>query len=248
MKLKYQKYGTKCAITDFAILLGGYVSSNHDISEENDRKDCSTVWWTKSFFSTNSAIAVREDGIRTQYDVKIRYGGARPVVSFSAISSILSNRVRDINGLKEIEYGEYLQTVVDENDALELETAYHMGNLKATGKEYTTDFVALYDLAHPSMERTHIEYEYHGNKYIRFVLENQDGRKIQSKNIYWLRVEPIIWFVEEKNNILISKKVLFSGIQFQNQKDSNVDFDKTDIKQFMDHYFSKDIISDREND
>ena len=33
------RYGTKCAITDFSILLGGYVSPDYYTSEGNTRKD-----------------------------------------------------------------------------------------------------------------------------------------------------------------------------------------------------------------
>ncbi len=42
------KYGTKCAITDFSILLGGYVSSDYYTSEGNFRKDRTGWWWTKT--------------------------------------------------------------------------------------------------------------------------------------------------------------------------------------------------------
>ena len=41
------KYGTKCAMTDFSILLGGYVSSDYYTSEGNTRKDRTGWWWTK---------------------------------------------------------------------------------------------------------------------------------------------------------------------------------------------------------
>ena len=41
-----KNYGTKCAITDFSILLGGYVSSVDYTSEGNSRKDRTGWWWT----------------------------------------------------------------------------------------------------------------------------------------------------------------------------------------------------------
>ena len=98
----------------------------------------------------------------------------------------------------------------------------------------------------------HTEYEYNGSKYIRFVGDSNcdgevlsDGRTIQSGNTYWVRVEPIILLVDERANIALSKKIIFSGVQFKNRRGYKDDFDRTDIKQFMDNYFSKEIVSDR---
>ena len=43
-----KRYGTKCAITDFAILLGGYVSSSYYTSEGDNGKNRTGWWWTKT--------------------------------------------------------------------------------------------------------------------------------------------------------------------------------------------------------
>ena len=53
-----RKYGTKCAITDFSILLGGYVSLSSCTSEGNTGKDRTGLWWTKSSDGDNDARAV----------------------------------------------------------------------------------------------------------------------------------------------------------------------------------------------
>jgi hypothetical protein len=160
--------------------------------------------------------------------------------------------VRGASGIKEIEYGEYPQTIVDENYSRELERAYINGSLRITGKNYTTDSVAYQDNDTSFRARIHTEYEYNGSRYIRFVGDLNcygeilsDGRTIQSGNPYWVRVEPITWQVDEKADIALSKKILFSGVQFKNSRDYKGDFDKTDIKQFMDKYFSKEIVTNR---
>ena len=62
------RYGTKCAITDFSILLGGYVSSDDYTSEGNTRKDRTGWWWTKTPYN-NDARVVRKDGDSYWYDV-----------------------------------------------------------------------------------------------------------------------------------------------------------------------------------
>ena len=61
-------------------------------------------------------------------------------------------------------------------------------------------------------------------------------------------MKPIKWLIDEKSNIVLSEKVLFAGIQFSskwdisNKWENGTDFRTTNIKKFMDTYFSKDII------
>ena len=245
------RYGTKCAITDFSILLGGYVSSDYYTSEGNTRKDRTGWWWTKTPYDDDARM-VNESGNSFCYNVDRRNGGARPALPYSSIQSISSNGVRGANGIKEVEYGEYPQTIVDENYSRELERAYYNGSLRTTGKNYTTDSVRYQDTDTSFRARTHTEYEYNGSKYIRFVGDSNcdgevlsDGRTIQSGNIYWVRVEPITWLVDERANIALSKKLIFSGVQFEYSKVYTGDFANTDIKKFMDNYFSKEIINNR---
>lgn len=47
------KYGTKCATTDFSILLGGYVS-HYYTNEGNTRKDRTGWWWMKTPYNNNA--------------------------------------------------------------------------------------------------------------------------------------------------------------------------------------------------
>ena len=56
------RYGTKCAITDFSILLGGYVSSDDYTSEGNTRKDRTGWWWTKIMTRASLTAMVLEFG------------------------------------------------------------------------------------------------------------------------------------------------------------------------------------------
>ena len=244
-----KKYGTKAAITDYSILLGAGVSRGIYSSEVNTLKDRVGWWWTKSSGGDNGVRVVSNYGSRFWNNVDSRIVGARPVLPYSSIQSICTNKVRNSGKILEVEYGEYPQIIVDENYSDELEKEYNNKSLKITGKSYTTDSVCYQDYDIPFKERKHIEYEYLGKKYIRFVADLNcdkkglsDGRKIVKGNIYWVRVEPITWLVDEKEDIALSKKLIFSGVQFDRFSSYNGDFDKTNIKQFMDKYFSKDII------
>ena len=82
------------------------------------------------------------------------------------------------------------------------------------------------------------EYEYKGKRYVKmfsYKIKMYNVRKLSNKKIYkptdivWIEVEPVKWLVDEKNGIMLSEKLLFSGVRF------------FDIKMYMDKYFSKDL-------
>jgi len=249
-----KKYGTKCAITDFSILLGGCVSEDSYTSEGNSEKDRTGWWWTKTPYN-NDTRAINVKGISSWAYVNDRNGGARPALPYSSISSIISNKVRGKDGILEVEYGEYPQTVVSEDFSRTLEKLYRNKKIKQTGKKYTTDDCARSRRSNASFHsRNFTEYEYNGKKYIRFVgdlngedEEFSDGRIIDKKTAYWIEVEPIKWLVDEKANIALSKKIIFSGVQFNNKCDYEGDFENTDIYKFLTTYFIKDILSNEKN-
>ena len=243
-----KEYGKKCAITDFSILLGGHVSLYDYTIEGRTNKDRTGWWWTETP-NNNLTYIVREDGLDDKMYSFFRDGGARPVLPYSSIQLFSFDKEKGIEGIKETEYGEYPQTVVDEKYSGELENAYNNRSLKTTGKSYTTDSVNYGDYDTDFVARTHTEYEYNGNKYIRFIGDRNckgmilsDGRTIYEGEPYWVRVEPITWLVDKKADIVLSKKIIFSGVRFDSNKTKNRDFDKSEIKKFMDDYFSKDII------
>ena len=249
-------YGTKCTITDFSILLGGSVSLDYYTRGGNTKKDRTGWWWTKTPYNDGARV-VNEDGDWIWHNVDMRSGGARPALPYSSIQRFSSNEVRVAHKINEIKYGEYPQTIVDEDYSLELETAfanmpYSNNEMKATGRIYTTDSVSYQDFDTSFKARAHTEYEYKGSKYIRFVGDSNgdgeflsDGRKIQSERVYWVNVEPITWIVDEKADIALCKKIIFSGVQFDDVRNYKGDFKKTNIYRFMNTYLAKEIILDR---
>lgn len=227
------------AVTDFSILLGARSEGKKDLGDSRAGTSC---WWTREVNwgrkGGKKAYIIDCGGQCVMADVDATWVGARPALPYSSIKSVsLNERIRDFDGIKEIEYGEYPQTVVDEYYSLKLEDLYNYGNLKPTDKKYTTGKGSV-----------HTEYEYNGSKYIRFVADLKydgqflsDGRKVHTGGVYWLRVEPIVWFVDEIADVALSKKVIFSGVEFQGYR-CEVDFDKSSIKEFMDRFFSREIV------
>ena len=191
----------------------------------------------------------------------LRDVGARPAFSISSTISQKRKKELEDSGVKEFEYGEYPQTIVNEEYSKKLERLYNSNNLIITGRNYTTDSVKVEKTTLPFKAKTHIEYEYNGRQYIRFVCGDfgydyarktsfrnvnlSDGRKLERGKAYWLAVEPIVWLLDIKADIAFSKKLIFSGVQFENDFDYYGDFEKSDIKKFMDKYLSREIVAAR---
>ena len=85
-----KKRGTKAAITDFSVLLGGWVSSEH-VENDSSLEGRTGYYWTKSDDGDNDARVVDDNGSSPYNNVYGRSGGARPALPFSSISSIPTN-------------------------------------------------------------------------------------------------------------------------------------------------------------
>ena len=253
-----EKRGTKAAITDFSILLGAYVSNNIHIENDNSLEGRTGYYWTKSYNGRNDARVVTAAGSGDYDPVNGRNGGARPALPFSSISSIPTNgesgkRARD--GILEVEYGYYPQKAVSKDMQERLERAYRSGSISRTRNSYTTDS-RKYDAYNKKfLAKQHKEYEYNGKRYVRveansyydggdFTLSN--GEQYRDGDDVWVEVLPVKWLVDEKSRMMITEKLIFAGVQFNKERNYHTrDFDRTDIKTFMDRYLSRDLIQSR---
>lgn len=242
----FEKRGKSALITDFYILLGG-VYTNIDALE-----NIAGCYWVDSVYvKENKAFYVTESEIFSIADYFDRRIGARPVLSYSSIRDISSNVVRAKDGILEVEYGEYPQKAVSKKLQDELEGAYnyHQTFIKKTGKTYTIDSRTRKEYDKKFSAQIIEEYSFvDGKKYVRVKHMGYDGyfsngEYYKSGDYVWVEVQPIKWLIDEKRDIALSEKLLFAGVQFKHKGKYKGDFNKTDIKEFMDRYFSKDIIS-----
>ena len=104
----FKKYGIKAKISDYAICTGGYVSNKY-VNEENSLKNRTGFYWTKTTSGSDKVCVIDSDGSKIWSEGYHRHIGCRPVLPFSEMSIIFSNKVREINDI--IEYGEYPQSV-----------------------------------------------------------------------------------------------------------------------------------------
>ena len=252
-----KKRGTKATITDFSILLGLFVLGNY-IDNDDTLEGRTGYYWTKSDDGVNDVCVVDGCGDSSWNVVTQRNCGVRPALPFSSISSIPTNGVRAKrakDGILEVEYGYYPQKAVSKDMQLKLEQEFESGRLSRTGKGYTTDSKKNNDYDKKFEPKRHEEYQYNGKRYVRieansdyggmeFQLSN--GEKYRDGDNVWVEVSPVKWLVDEKARIMLTEKLIFAGVQFNYTHGYNTkDFDKTDIKTFMDTYLSKELEQSR---
>ena len=215
-------------------------------------------YWTKSDDGDNDARVVNGIGGRLYDTVNGRTGGARPALPFSEVSSIPTNgesgkRAKD--GVLEVEYGYYPQKAASRDMQERLERAYRSGNISKTRNSYTTDSRRYNAYNEKFVPKQHEEYEYNGKRYVRveansdfgsntFTLSN--GKNYRDGDNVWVEVSPVKWLVDERAKVMITDKLIFSGVQFNHTRNYHTrDFDRTDIKTFMDKYLSRDLVQSR---
>ena len=244
----FKEYGTKAAITDFAILLGGYVSEDHYASSLRKLEDRTGWYWTLTKEKYGDVNIVFHGGSILYNSVDSRIGGVRPTLMASLILDSKIQRVRNEFDILEVQYGEYPQNAVSKELSIILEQNYP--NLKQTGKTYTTDSIRYVESDNRAFRGyPHVEYEYSGKRYVRVkanlnrnstLLSN--GVSVKNDKYTWVEVEPITWLVDEKTGIMVSKKIICSGVRFDKVRGGyNGKFNDTELKMFLDEYLSKEI-------
>lgn len=199
--------------------------------------------------------------------------GAKPVLHFDSLNDIPTNGEppkRTENGVLEVEYGHYPQTAPNKAIQEELEDLFAQNKLRQTKNIYMTYLKALDDsneLYHePNID---LEYEFNGKRYVRTKAKPDyeyfnlsEGDFTYEKDDYvWIEVEPIKWLIDEEQKFMITDKIIFAGIEFDDPskfnksylykdylshdyfcKDVEQYFEGTSINKFMNNCWAKDIL------
>lgn len=242
----FEKYGTRAAISDFAICLGGYVSDNYT-NEGNHLKNRTGWYWTKTDDGSNDVRVVASNGDRHWNHVYERYVGCRPALPFSEISRISSNRVRGIND--EIEYGEYPQSVA--KNQKELERLFKKGKLSISTLPGPTIDTQKYNAYNKDFKPEQlIRYEYNRESFVRVKVNSSfdgdyfklsDGNSYKDGDYVWIKYEPVKWLSSKKDNIAVCKNIICAGVQFNQVSNYTGNFSLTNMYNYIDIYLTKDL-------
>lgn len=247
-----KKLRSKCAISDFAILLGGYVTKHYHVKDDTSLKGRTGCWYLSSPSDDGNVRAANVEGDRDWVYAYERGGSVRPVLPFSNISDISNDVVRGKSGLLEITYGEYPQYVVPSSLGKALDDEFSSGRLRKTGKTYTTDSRQSNAYLESFSPTCHEEFEYNGKKYVRVKSnchekgsELSNGIIVYPGDYVWVEVSPIVWYVDKKAKMLVSKILLAAGIRYCNKSQYEGDFKTTEMYMFLNEYFAKDIVQSK---
>ncbi len=211
--------------TDFALLTGGV----------KDKFGLTPYWTRTTGWNSQACITSTEYTLDLHYFASktAKSPGIRPVLEFDKVPN-----------KKTILFGEYPQTAEYNPRIIEQLNKFKNNNSKnhLTGKTYCFDNENLTE-----------EYEFEGNKYVPIKCKSSDqilsdGRKTQLNKVYWVKVEPVHWYVDTKNKLLISEFALVSGIHYwKNVQD--MDYDDSNMKPFLEDRMLDNIctIGSKEN-
>lgn len=240
-----ERYGTKVAPTDLAVILGAHMTDGDDRTSEGDLT-CASLS-ASSDEDVYYVCCVNLEGNKSWGYTNGRKVSARPALPPSEASKISPRKTRVLSGIRVAEYGEYPQTVADEHTRRRLESLYISKSLRPTGKSYTFDSVGLTDYDTAFSAISYREYEMDGKRYIRILGSPADedsklstGERVEEGEPYWVQVQPIEWLMD-RSGTMVAKKCLFAGIQFDTKSPYDDDFSKTFMKHYLDIYFAKEM-------
>ncbi len=205
----------------------------------------------KQMIACGRAIVVTSTDGHAPRTVNSRYIGIRPVLKLSPGTSVSSIR-KGVDGIVEVEYGFLPQKAVPKDMQIKLQQFFETGTLSYTGRGYRTDSRKLDDYSKRFSPRRYEEYEYEGKRYVRVEVNSfsdekiyctlSNGEKYKNGDYVWIEVSPVKWLFDKRANISLSEKIIFAGVQFDNSTYYGEDnFDKTEIKRFMDNYLLRDL-------
>ncbi|MDD3187658.1 MAG: hypothetical protein PHD02_04255 [Bacilli bacterium] len=241
---------SKAYITDFARTLGGKGYGASPFAEVNNSLLLGTYFAVDSY---GYSVVIDENGfvksIPQCFETTV---GVRPAILLNDLEK------EKLKGKETFVYYEsYPMSAVDETISKELNYRYLSSNLIYKGKTfYIPEGKGILASVPLSI------YEYNGSKYICVPFNTNLGNKQCLTNglIYdkgdsvWIKVEMIPWIVDAANGYMLSEKILFSGLNFNETKVQANLFDgsairrleESNIDKFLQNSFlpNVDLVSD----
>ena len=249
----FEKRGTKAAITDFAIALGGYVSSGSHIDSDPSLKGRTGWYWIKSDDGDNDARAVSNTGDRYDRSVTNNDVGARPALPFSSINTIPTNGVSgkyetDVDGVKFVYNGYYPRTA----PAKGIQDKLNMlsGRIEWNRKNMIPKLVEVPDIIDydgKTIKTKWIDgYRHNGKIYVRMEskrnVQFSNGENYLVGDSVWFEVEPVKQLISETKKCLIPEEITFSGVPFSFTRDYKTEnFERTPIYKFANDIYGRDV-------
>lgn len=254
----FKKIGVRAALTDFAILSGAHPSSN--CTGGSELSDRTGIYYTN--FSDYEvpyggiarrwhSVCINSKGLKETVADRDEIGNERDDIGVRLVISMADvdpSYVKEVNygkysdRVKIVEYGEYPQNSLPTNENTKVTNAFLNNELNDTEK--------LYSFYRDDEIDTTEEYEYNGKKYVympsgRHLIESpaflSNGDKVGGgfETLFggvprFVEVKPVRWLVDEESNVMVSEKIMFSGVPYSK------------LDTFISDYFSKELLQNCE--
>ncbi len=212
---------------------------------------CEGVFWTSSINHTNYIMTNNKGGEGSFTWTSDREMGILPVLvpSLSLWKQLLKSKIEIDSNRYQVSFLEYPQEAVKEQEQAFLKEKLTSNKLLPTGKVYTFDSVHWENRHLPFIGLAYKEYIYENQKYIYVntfqnytILLSTNNVSHFGENLF-VKVEPVLWWMDMEKERLISSKVLLGGIPFQEcGKKYNGNFSDTFLKKYLDTYMKKELI------
>lgn len=238
----FRKMSTKAALTDFAIEIGAYITESY-IKNDFARENRAGYYFTNTLDEDDDVyIAGNEEDDEYVEPTTIRNTGIRIILPYGNLFEISMDELQmNEYGVPFIEYGRHIQSAVGRYEQKRLEYMYKNKTLNKTGNIYTIDSTSISNEDESFTPEVLEEYELDGKRYVRVkanpnnvgeYFELSNGQKYRDGDYIWNKVEPVKWLVDKKDRVIITEKLLLSGIQY--------DY----LEEYIDKYFTKELLQD----
>ena len=205
----FNKMPANALLTDFAILTGAYIINKHR-----------GLYWTKTMGDISSRVKYI-DYYNISFDSLItdNNNATRLTLPYDIIKNTLKSKIiKNEYGVDTILLGNYPQTAVSKELQNALEELYRSNWLVPTENVYTVGKDTSQQI------KKYPVYHYNNKRYIRVIsclnapeLGNvmlSNGIEYPDNHWVWVEIEPVNWLIDEESKLLISEKLLFSGVAF----------------------------------
>ena len=235
----FEKRGLNAKFTDYASLLGSVLGLSTNYANER-------CYWTKSVVQKKFGNYIECVTYKRGGSEWVKPGltdiGSRVVFVPDNVNEIMNdyNKEKTEDGLIIVTYGYYPGNAASKKIQEELN--------KAKTLTYTGAVVRCPGYIDGNLRVNEMNViSYKDKYYVKFGLGTvcgdvklSNGETYDSFDNVWLEVEPIKLIYIKEHNKFLCENVLFSGVHYN--KEFETDFEKTDIKTFLDNCFGKDVL------
>ncbi len=250
-----KKEGNDACITDFAILLGGHSRPTVNPVAKDGLKEMIGSYWLDEKV-THGNIKTNYCGFQYSNAISSRKIGIRLAKDITSIYDVPSNNGENVykdDGFYKVEYGYCPQSAVSEKEQESLNKVFKRNIMIKTGNRYTIDSVSKNIYADKFAPQTLEEYEYLNNRYVRVLVNSgykesiaslSNGEEYAAGEYVWVKVEPIKWWIDENEKIMVTEKIISSGVQFSNLWGIN-NYEESFLKEYINTYLEKEFFQEK---